>query len=131
MEKSVLWYFLCNTWEQSAIHLFYYRPQTKFAKVMFLQVCVCPRGGRACFLGGGHACFPGVCGCRGGMCGWGCAWLWGACMVAGGVSGCRGACMVVGGHAWLQGGRVWDMTRYGQLAGGSHPTGMHYCFVKF
>ena len=25
------------------------------------------------------------------------AWLWGACMVAGGVCGC-------GGHAWLQGG---------------------------
>ena len=27
-----------------------YRPQTKFAKVMFLQVSVCPRGGRACHM---------------------------------------------------------------------------------
>ena len=29
----------------------YYRPQTKFAKVMFLQVSVCPQEG----VGGGHA----------------------------------------------------------------------------
>ena len=39
-----------------------YRPQTKFAKVMFLQVSVCPRGGRAwlrgraCAVVGGGAC---------------------------------------------------------------------------
>ena len=26
----------------------YYRPQTKFAKVMFLHVSVCPRGGGGC-----------------------------------------------------------------------------------
>ena len=31
----------------------YYRPQTKFAKVMFLQVSVCPRGGGV--RGWGHA----------------------------------------------------------------------------
>ena len=36
----------------------YYRPQTKFAKVMFLQVSVCPHGGgmRGCSQGG-HAWF--------------------------------------------------------------------------
>ena len=28
----------------------------------------------------------------------------GACMVAGGMRGCRGACMVARGHAWLLGG---------------------------
>ena len=40
----------------------YYRPQTKFAKVMFLQVCVCPQGGRA-WQG---ACIVGVGGVHGG-----------------------------------------------------------------
>ena len=64
-----------------------YRPQTKFAKVMFLQVSVCPCGG-VCMVtrGGGHA------------------WLvWGECMVApGGMHGC------LGGHAWLlPGGHTW------------------------
>ena len=62
-----------------------YSPQTKFAKVMFLQVSVCPQG-RACMVSG-----------RGGM--HGCCW--GACMVAGG-----GVCMVAGGHAWLLAGGV-------------------------
>ena len=28
------------------------------------------------------------------------------------------------------GGRAWDTTRYGQLAGGTHPTGMHSCTNK-
>ena len=57
----------------------FYRPQTKFAKVMFLQVSVCPQGGHAWLL-------------------------WGACMVAlGGVHGCSGghAWLLLGGHAWL------------------------------
>ena len=114
-----------------------YRPQTKFAKVMFLQVSVCPHGG------GVHGCS------RGGGCVWllpgGFVWLlWGACVVArgacvvavgacvvalGGVRGCSWeGCMVApgggmrgcswGGWRWglawlLQGGRVWDTTRYG------------------
>ena len=46
------------------------------------------------------------------------AWLWGVCMVAGGMHGCRGCawlqggawlqwvCVVAGGHVWLQGGCV-------------------------
>ena len=61
-----------------------YRPQTKFAKVMFLQVCVCPQGGMR--ASGGVCVLLGVC-----------AWL-------GGMHGCRGVCVVVGGHVWLQGG---------------------------
>ena len=53
---------------------FFYHPQTKFAKVMFLQVCVCPQWGRgrawgACMAGGacmarGHA-WQGACMARG------------------------------------------------------------------
>ena len=63
----------------------FYRPQTKFAKVMFLQVSVCPR------VGGGGAWQGGVCGGGGmhsrGVCvargagvagGW-----WGVCMAGG------------------------------------------------
>ena len=77
----------------------HYRPQTKFAKVMFLQVSVCPQ------WGWGHAWFPW------GMCmvaGWGgaCVVARGMCMVARGVRGCWGACMVARGHAWLLGGHT-------------------------
>ena len=82
---------------------FHYRPQTKFAKVIFLQVSVCPQGGV-------HGPWVG-----GGMCGtWqGCAWQGGAC-VAGGMCG-GGVCMVGGmhgreGHAW------W----HGCMVGGEH-----------
>ena len=77
----------------------FYRAQTKFAKVMFLQVSVCPWGG-ACVAGGmhgggahggGHA-WQGAC-----MAGEGCAW-WGGMHGRGGAAW-RGAC-VAGGHAW-------------------------------
>ena len=109
----------------------YYRPQTKFAKVMFLQVSVCPQGGmhgRGTCMAGGHA-WQGAC-MTGGMCGTG------ACMAGErGVHG-GGVCMA-GGHAWWgcawQGGHTWwgacmaDTTRYSQWAGGTHPTGMHSC----
>ena len=106
-----------------------YRPQTKFAKVMFLQLSVCPQkeggvaGGRACMVDEGHAWWMR------GMCGRGHAWQ------VGGVHG-RGAC-VTGGCAW-QGGmhgkhtppdRYYDIWWYGQWAGGTHPTGMHSCFI--
>ena len=88
---------ICETACSKSVLLNYYRPQTKFAKVMFLQVSVCPRrgacvvGGGACVVGGGHVWLVGgMCGCRGD------AWLLtgGACVVArGGMSGERG-------HAW-------------------------------
>ena len=87
-----------------------YRPQTKFAKVMFLQVSVCPHwggmrgfiqgcvvlfGGHAWFYsGGGHAWF---------YLGGGHAWFyWGACVVLFG-----GVCVVLfGGHEWFYSGGV-------------------------
>ena len=82
----------------------FYRPQKKFAKVMFLQVSVCPHGGgvrgfiwgRVWFYSGGMRGFI-----QGGMRGFiqgghawfylgGHAWFyWGACMV------------LFGGHAWF------------------------------
>ena len=76
-----------------------YRPQTKFEKVMFLQVSVCPQGGG--MHGGGRCVWQGRC-----------AW-WGACMAGamhgGGVHG--------EGHVW-QG--VW-----GDMCGGGCVEGMH------
>ena len=66
-----------------------------------------------CVVAGGvHGCRGGMRGCRGGVHGCrgvcmvvekGHAWLWGACMVAGGHARLWG-CMVAGGHTWLQGG---------------------------
>ena len=105
-----------------------YRPQTKFAKVMFLQVSVCPHGGYACVVAPRGVCVVAAGGrghawlllrghvwlLRGGACVvalGGCAWLLGgACVVApGGMHGYSqvGACVVA-----LQGIHAWDMTRY-------------------
>ena len=95
------------------------------------EACMVAPGGHAWLLWGG------MCGCsRGGMrgCSGGhmwlllgvCAWLlwgacvvapWGACIVAQGghVWLLLGVCawLLQGGHAWLLGGHMWDMTRYG------------------
>ena len=90
---------------------YFYRPQTKFANVMFLQVSVCQREG-----GGGNVWYmawSGWCAWQGGMCGRGAcvvgdawqggmhgrghAWPGGMCgrgvCMEGGMCG-RGACMV-------------------------------------
>ena len=46
---------------QVTISVVHYRPQTKFAKAMFLQVSVCPHGGgRAWLLPGGAWLLGGV-----------------------------------------------------------------------
>ena len=118
--------------------------------VLFGGVCVVLFGGHAWFyLGGcawfylgGHAWFysGGVCGFIQGGHAWfysgGHVWLY-----LGGVRGfIRGACVVLfgGGHAWFYSGGVCvvfsvflDTMRYGQWAGGTHPTGMHSCFSIF
>ena len=128
----------------------FYRPQTKFAKAMFLQVSVCPHWGGAYVV-----LFGGACVVLFGGCAWfylgGHMWFY-----SGGVHGfIRGACAVLfGGHAWfysggmrgfIQGdmcGFIWggacmvfsvfsDTIRYGQWAGGTHPTGMHSCLIWF
>ena len=64
---------------------------------MFLQVCVCPRGGvhgcrGACMVAGGHVWLPGVC-----------AWLCGGVHgERGGMHG-EGGCVVKVGHLWQRG----------------------------
>ena len=100
------------------------------------EACVVARGGM-------HGCFGGYVVALGGACvvvPRGHAWLlWGACMVArgcvvaqGGAWLLWGACMVDSmGHAWLLPGGACmgydEIWRYDQLAGGTHPTGMHSC----
>ena len=49
------------------IHKSYYRPQTKFAKVMFSQVFACPRGVSVSVMGRGRLC-PGEVSFWGGLC---------------------------------------------------------------
>ena len=120
--------------------LSYYRPQTKFAKVMLYR-CLSVHRGEVC------GCEGVKCGCRGCVWLWGacvvagghvaprgCAWLpggmhgcWGACMVAGGYVWLPGVCVVAGGHAWLPGGvhgcpgeHAWLPGRHAWLPGGVH-----------
>ena len=108
--------------------------------------CVVALGGEcAWFLWGACVVAPGgVHGYSWGACvvaPGGCAWLlWGGgCVVA--LGGC--AWLLRGGHAWLllggacvvaRGGACMgydEIRRYGQWAGGTHPTGMHSCFIYF
>ena len=96
--------------------MYFYRPQTKFAKVMFLQVSVCPQGGRAWLLPGGAR---GACVVKGGVHGEG-----GACVVKGGMRGEGGACVAKGG---VRGMHTPPRDTAGHCAGGTHPTGMHSC----
>ena len=82
---------------------YYYRPQTKFAKVIFLQVSVIlSTGGGVCMVApGGTWLFRG--GCIHGCSSRGHAWL-----LLGGMHGCSR------GHAWFFGGVRGFLMRYGQ-----------------
>ena len=112
--------------------LFCYCPQTKFAKVMFLQVSVCPQGEACVAHGGGHvwqrgmhgrgACMAGVC-MAGGMCGWGVCMAGGACVVGACMAG---GCVWLGDMAWQRGWHSWQGGMHGGgacVAGGIPSTG--------
>ena len=83
------------------LDIYHYRPQTKFAKVLFLQVSVCPWG--ACVVAGG-----GVHGKEGYAWWRGHAWQRGVCG-KGGMHGKMGRCVAKrgmhseGGHVWQRG----------------------------
>ena len=84
----------------------YYRPQTKFAKVVFSQVSVCSRGGGVCLWSGGVAYTPP----RQTPLPW--------------------ADTPLGRH--LPGKHPLPGRHHpanGQQAGGTHPTGMHPCLI--
>ena len=112
-------YFFDSHFSVTDLDLDFYRPQAKFAKVMFLQVSVClstgePAWWRWVCVAGGHV-WQGAharwgLAWRGGMCGRGGMHGSGVC-VTGGVCG-RWVCMA-GGHAWqgglyMAGGCVWQ-----------------------
>ena len=90
----------------------YYRPQRKFAKVMSLHVCVCPRGGG----GGILACIAGFQAHAGG----------GELRGLAGGGGSRG--LHPGGAGGLLRGGWRPPPVMATAAGGTHPTGMHSCF---
>ena len=83
--------------------------------VCFLGVCMLPRG-CACFPGGVHTSGGGVCASGGCVC------------FPGGVHASRGC--VSGGHACnTPPPSLIPRDTVGQWAGGTHPTGMHSCFI--
>ena len=93
--------------------------------VLFGGACMVLFGGHMWFYLGGHAWFYS----GGGMCGF----------IQGGIHGFIRGVM----HGFIWGGRAWfylggacvvfsvfsDTMRYGQWAGGTHPTGMHSCSI--
>ena len=108
--------FISESHAQENARRYFYRPQTKFAKVTFLHLSVshsvhgggCAWAGGACMVGGGRHAWWGVCVL--GVCGRGHVW-WGAC--------------VAGEHAW-QGHAWWGACVVGVcMAGGMHGGGMH------
>ena len=112
IEKSSLNTRRYTLFSYIAQYCHFYRPQTKFAKVMFLHLSV------------SHSVHGGACVVVGGMCmagGGRHAW-WGVCMV--------GVCMA-GGHACHTHPLPTLRDTVGQCAGGTHPTGMHSCLKKW
>ena len=115
----------------SGISMNHYRPQTKFAKVMFSQVSLCPQGG-VCHT---HTPRPEADTPRAGTSD--------QCML-----GYTPPYPVHAGIHTLLPSAFWDtppaqcmlgntpipaqcMLGYSQQAGGTHPTGMHSCSAEF
>ena len=106
----------------------FYRSQMKFAKLMFLQLSVCPQGGMhgrgACVVGVGvWVCKAGRTCMVGGA--WGHAWQRGACVA--GMCVAEGACVAWGMREWwgacMAGGHAWQGGMHGRgacMAGGMH-----------
>ena len=92
-------------------------------------MCGCSWG--VCVVLFGRVCgfIRGACVILFGGCAWfylgeGCVWFY-----SGGMRGfIRGACMVLFGGACVVFSVFLDTMRYGQWAGGTHPTGIHSCF---
>ena len=95
----------------------FYRPQTKFGKVMFSQVSVCPHKG--CAWWWGHV-WQEV--CMEGMYGWG-GHVWRECVWQCGCAWWRGAW--VAGVVWQGACMAGEMAT---AAGGKHPTGIYSCY---
>ena len=90
---------LFKYFNQDLVLYIYYRPQKKFAKVMFLQVSVI-----LSTRGGGWRAWQGD------VCGRGRACVAGGCVMGGGMRGRRGHAWH-GGHVWLGGGHAWQILR--------------------
>ena len=105
-------------------HIFTARKRSLRRLCFYRCLSVHTGGGVRGFIQGGHAWFYSG-GVRGFIWG-GHVWFY--------LGGMRG---FIGGHAWFYfGGHAWffpvfsDTMRYGQWAGGTHPTGMHSCLCN-
>ena len=100
-----------NSTERWIFCKYYYRPQTKFAKVMFSQVSVCPQREGGTWAGTPQASTPPR-------------------QVHPQAGSPPGRCTPwVGTPRAGTPPRPQCMLGYGQQAGGTHPTGMHSCIV--
>ena len=118
---------LCSLLQPLAYYIITARKRS-LRRLCFYRCLSVHGGGRAWLLPGGVWLLPG-----------GHVWLLGGrvWLLLGGVHGCSGGDCVVapGEHAWLLQGGIrgccWggmhEIRRYGQWAGGTHPTGMHSC----
>ena len=106
--------------------------RNEVAKVIFLQVCVCPQGGGAWLGGSGPGGVPGprgVCSqevpAPGGR-------VWsGGCLVLGGSAPEGGVCSWGGGGIPAYTEADLPPGETASAADGTHPTGMHSCFKYF
>ena len=108
-----------------SLNEYYYSGWEHVMQLLLGGVCDCCSGGACelgCSQGGMLKCLllGGLHGCSGGVC---------VQLLQGNMHGCS----IKGGCAWLlqgEDGVLWDrykIWRYGQWAGGMHPTGMHSC----
>ena len=97
----------------TSVKALYFRPQAKFAKVMFLDVSVILSTGGGCLLRGGGCLLPWVCLLQEG--------LLGVCLLRGVPA--PGGCLLLG-DAW------WRPPGMATAVGSMHPTGMHACYKK-
>ena len=135
---------------------YFFRPQTKFAKVMFSQMFVCPfvclKGGGGCFCAGG-LCAGGLCSggslsreisvygglcpgdlCPGGLCPWGSLSMGVSVhgVSVGGLCARGSLCKEVSVQGGLcPGGSLSGRPPVRLRAGGTYSTGMHSCTPLF
>ena len=124
--------FTCTQTSNIPYMLNFYRPQTKFAKVMFSDVCL-STGERVCVSQhtlGRAVCIPACTG-QGGCVYPSMHWTGGGCVCLGGYL--PGGCLPGGCSPWTRGRHhpppTPDTTGNGQQAGGTHPTEVHSCLL--
>ena len=141
--------YLLHEFKSNLAAAAFYRPQRIWAKVIFLQACVCPQGGCGLVPGGSSKFFWGVSKFSGGFpIFWGVSNFSGVFKFLGGLQ-FFGGLQIFGGSPNFWGGSskffffffsisfppkkfFWDVPNPpdGQCSSGTHPTGMHSFFTN-